>query len=45
MGTVHNPVTGALELDAVHVSLWSGFTYVGQVVGMLSKLKMINLVD
>lgn len=35
MGTKVNPVTGAKELDAVHVSLWSGFTIVGQVCGML----------
>lgn len=35
MGTKTNPTTGAKELDAVHVSLWSGFTIVGQVVGML----------
>lgn len=35
MGTKVDPVTGATELDAVHVSLWSGFTIVGQVCGML----------
>ncbi len=35
MGTVTNPETGATELDAVIVSLWSGCTIVGQVAGML----------
>lgn len=35
MGTVTNPLTGAKELDAVIVSLWSGCTIVGQVAGMM----------
>jgi MFS family permease len=30
-GTVTN-ANGALELAAIHISLWSGFQYVGQVL-------------
>ncbi|RSH82354.1 uncharacterized protein EHS24_007321 [Apiotrichum porosum] len=30
-GTVHNAQTGALELNASHISLWAGFSYVAQI--------------
>lgn len=31
-GTVHNPTTGELELDAKYVSFWSGFNMVSQIL-------------
>ncbi|RSH94186.1 hypothetical protein EHS25_003989 [Saitozyma podzolica] len=31
-GTVHDPVTGELELDAKYVSFWSGFNFVSQIL-------------